>query len=311
MKKSFQTKPLINSVLEIIGKANGVIERYQEQGFTLTLRQLYYVFIAQDLLPASWIDAEYNAKKGLEPDTKNTVKNYKRLGGIVSQGRLSGYIDWDAIEDRGRVPKKPSEFEDLDQLIDAAFASYRLPRWNGQRYYAELWVEKDALSGVLQPLATEYHVTLMVNKGYSSLSAMYESAKRFIEKEDEGYETVLFYLGDHDPSGEDMVRDIQDRLNMFGSNAIVKKLALTMPQIEEYNPPPNPAKMSDSRAAKYVDKHGEDSWEVDALPPEVLHGIIREAFEEILDEARMQKVKDQEDFDKTQLRKALASLKKK
>lgn len=311
MKQAFISKRFTEDVREIIDVANDVINDYQEQGFKLTLRQLYYVFISKDLFPASWIDEDYNAKMGLQPDTKNTVKNYKRLGGIISDGRLAGLIDWDAIEDRVRVPKVPTEFDSLEDLIDAAFRAYRLPRWRGQEYYAELWVEKDALSGVLQPLATEFHVTLMVNKGYSSQSAMFEASKRFMANEEAGRKTVLFYLGDHDPSGEDMVKDIAKRLHLFGSEVEVRKLALTMTQVRRYNPPPNPTKSSDSRAKKYCEKHGNHSWEVDALPPEVMHSIIRKEFEDVLDADLMDKVKVEEERDKTLLHTALAKLRKK
>jgi hypothetical protein len=206
-------------------------------------------------------------------------------------------MDWEAIEDRGRQPRQQSEFTGLQDLVETAIYSYRLPRWEGQEHYAELWVEKDALAGVLSPLAEEFHVTLMVNKGYSSQSAMFESAERFKNAEDRI--PILFYLGDHDPSGEDMVRDIEDRLTMFGVDGLqVEKLALTMEQIEQYKPPPNPAKVKDPRARAYIRQHGHSSWEVDALPPEVLSEIIHSAFNNIVNTAKMDMVKEKEESDK-------------
>lgn len=295
----------------IVDMVNGVVVDYQAQGLRLTLRQLYYQCISHDLFPDSWIDAAYNAKNKLQPTTKNTVKNYKRLGTILSDARQAGLVDWDAIEDRGRRPNTIQEFRDLDHLFDVALGAYRLARWDGQEHYAELWVEKDALSGVLQPLASEFHVTLMVNKGYSSQSAMYEASKRFIAQEQKDKDTLLFYLGDHDPSGEDMVRDVRDRLHLYGSDVTVRKLALTMDQIEQHNPPPNPTKMSDSRADKYVDRHGNESWEVDALPPEALDAIIREEFLRSLDMDLMDEIKAQEEKDKELMRTAVASVRKK
>jgi hypothetical protein len=313
MKERFVNSKFSTDKLAIVKMANTIIASYQAQGLRLTLRQLYYQFISERIegcaFPNSWIDAEYNTKQGLQPNTKNTVKNYKRLGGILSDGRLAGLIDWDAIEDRVRVPKTQAEWDSITDLLRSAFAAYRLPRWKGQECYCELWVEKDALAGVLEPMAHEFHVTLMVNKGYSSQSAMYEAAKRFIEHEENGQTSILYYLGDHDPSGEDMVRDIRDRLHLFGSNVRVQKLALTMDQVQEYNPPPNPAKMSDSRAAKYVDKHGSDSWEVDALPPEVMHQIIRDAFSEVIDTDKMDAIKERENRDKAVLTQAAAKIK--
>lgn len=292
MKQKFKNVPIRADRLERIEKANTIIADYQAQGLRLTLRQLYYQHVTRN-----WIT--------------NEEKSYKNLIALIGDGRLAGLIDWNAIEDRVRQPRLPNEFENLESLVEAALNSFRLPRWDGQKYYAELWVEKDALSGVLEPLAREFHVTLMVNRGYSSLSAMREAGRRFADKDQEGYITRLFYLGDHDPSGEDMVRDVQDRLQMFGSQVEVTKLALTMDQVRQYNPPPNPAKMSDSRANAYVDRHGNQSWEVDALPPEVLNGIVQDAFSEILNDVKMDAIKETEEVEKKLLRKAVENLRKK
>jgi hypothetical protein len=308
-----------------------IVTNFQSRGFRMTLRQLYYQLVKDNIIP-------------------NQEKQYKRLSALLSDARLMGFIDWSAIEDRIRVPRMPSEFENLDELVDAALATYRLPRWKDQPHYVELWVEKDALAGILQPLAREYHVPMMVNRGYSSQTAMYDAGKRFLtgvygdvklpymtlaefmkgtEVGDKNAgssflketfmlnrdklpkpkkDAILFYLGDHDPSGEDMVRDIQERLEMYGVPLDVRKLALTMDQVEEYDPPPNPAKMSDPRAAEYVDKHGDTSWEVDALGPDVLDQLIRDAFDGVVDKEKMDAIKEEEEADKKLLREAVKSV---
>lgn len=289
MKESFISSNFSTEKLEKVNRANAIIADYQAQGLKLTLRQLYYQHVTKN-----WIT--------------NEEKSYKNLIRLISDARMAGLIDWDAIEDRVRVPRVPSQWDSLEDILESVYRSFRLPRWEGQEYYTELWVEKDALSGVLRPMAHEFHVTMMVNKGYSSLSAMYEASKRFLEAEDRGQRTKLFYLGDHDPSGEDMVRDIQDRLNTFGSEVIVEKIALTMAQVEEYNPPPNPAKMSDSRAAKYVNKHGNESWEVDALPPNALQDLIREALKSVVDQDKIDAVIAKEEKEKDLLRVAVQNL---
>jgi len=304
---------------ELIDECNGIIRDYRRQGLRLTLRQLYYQLVTRNSIA-------------------NEEKSYRNLGAIVSDGRLAGLIDWDAIEDRVRQPREVSEWSNLAELAEGALAAYRLPRWRGQDAYAELWVEKDALAGVLTPLSREFHVTLMVNRGYSSQSAMFEASQRFIEKceetpddraeerepvdvayrdgnEETGGEAinlsrkpVLFYLGDHDPSGEDMVRDIRDRLRMFGVGVEVTKIALTIEQVRQYNPPPNPTKITDSRAAGYIEKYGRSSWEVDALPPNVLAGIVRDAFSDVIDVEKMEAVKAEEVTDKAKLREAVAEI---
>lgn len=263
-----------------------IVSDYQAQGFRLTLRQLYYVLVARNTLP-------------------NVPRSYPNLSSLISDARLAGRIDWDAIEDRIRIPVHPPEFANLEDLVQAALASFRLPRWEGQTHYVELWVEKDALAGVLQPLALESHATLLVNRGYSSTSAMYDAHTRFAEKEAQGYDCTLFYLGDFDPSGEDMVRDISDRFIMFGVDVAVQKLALTKAQIHQYNLPPNPAKRTDPRARAFIARHGASSWEVDALPPEILQQIIRRAFEGVLDRSLLEKVLAREATEKDTLRRAL------
>ena len=289
MKIAYTDKKLRPATLRVVGIVNDVLSIYQAAGLRLTLRQLYYQLVVRNVIP-------------------NTERAYKSLGSVVSDARLVGLVDWDAIEDRIRIPRRPSEFRNLGELVYAALASYRLPRWGAQEWYVELWVEKDALSGVLAPLANEYHVTMMVNRGYSSQSAMHDAYRRFRLKERDGKRCKLFYLGDHDPSGEDMVRDIGDRLAMFGVNVEVEKLALTMEQIQQYAPPPNPAKTTDSRFAKYAEEFGSESWEVDALPPDVLDALIRDAFDGIVDTTAMEEIKAQEEEDKRLLKEAVANL---
>jgi hypothetical protein len=268
----------IQQMVEIVGE-------YQEQGLKLTARQLYYQFVARGYI-------------------ENKTQNYKNLTTLLTDARYAGLIDWSAIEDRGREPSIPSQWSSLNDLVDSAVSSFRLPRWDSQPKYCELWVEKQALAGVLEPMADEFHVVLSVNKGYSSASAMFDASQRF-KRRGHGKPKILFYLGDHDPSGEDMVRDIEDRLYEFGVGDLkVVKLALTWEQIQEFDPPPNPVKFSDSRAEAYRDKYGDECWEVDALPPDELQRIIREAFEGEVDEEAMNIVKALEEKGKDALREA-------
>ena len=292
MKEWFRDTNFREKSLRLIGECNHVIKEYQQQGLRLTLRQLYYQLVVQNIIP-------------------NKERSYKNLTGLVTDARMAGMMDWDALEDRVRVPRIPNDFRDLDHLTDAALASYKLDRWKGQENYVELWVEKDALAGILAPIAREYHITLMVNKGYSSMSAMYESSYRFKEKADQGKELHLLYLGDHDPSGEDMVRDIADRLETFGATLEVNKIAITKAQVNRHKPPPNPAKFSDPRATAYIAEHGPVSWEVDALPPRVLTTVIEQEIEALVDMDLMDEVKEQEERDKKLLLTAVSSVRKK
>lgn len=297
MRQQYTDQKFKADTIAIIRKADEILAEYAADNLVVTVRQLYYQFVARDLIP-------------------NSQKSYKRLADIIMQGRMSGLLDWDRIEDRGRLPESPSEWSSIDQIVDAAVAQFKLPRLRGQHVYAELWVEKQALAGVLAPLAREFHVTLMVNKGYSSASAMRESALRFERKAKDlqqytrrRVERVLFYLGDHDPSGEDMVRDIRDRLTTFGVDRLdVRKVALTMGQIEQYEPPPNPAKTTDSRYEKYAAQHGTESWELDALDPPTLRAVIREAFASVVDRAAWDTVIREEEAQRARMKAAVAAM---
>ena len=211
---------------KVYNKIVEIVEEFQEQGYRMTLRQLYYQLVSRDVIP------------NLQPE-------YAKLSTLLTEARMYGFIDWDFIEDRIRIPKKHSEWDDIPDVVNSAINSYRRNRWQDQENYLEVWVEKDALSGVLEPITEKYHVHLMVNRGYSSASAMHDASIRFRNQESNEKKTFILYLGDHDPSGMDMVRDIQSRMNIFDSTVDVKRIALNMDQIEEFNPPPNPAKMSD------------------------------------------------------------------
>jgi hypothetical protein len=297
VKEKFQSKSFRQDSLTLIDQCNEIVTDYLNQGLKLTLRQLYYQLVTANII-------------------KNEERSYRQLSSLVSDARLAGLIDWDAIEDRVRVPRIPSEFKNLSDLVDAALYSYRLPRWETQFNYVELWVEKDALAGVLLPLAHKYHVTMMVNRGYSSQSAMYEASKRFAHKSNEGFRSgrlrkmILLYLGDFDPSGEDMVRDIQERLNMFGVVVDVNKIALTLAQIKKYNPPPNPAKIEDPRSKEFIERHGSSSWEVDAINPRELQKIITREIERFIDKDAMRIITDKEDVDKMKLTQAVKEIMK-
>jgi hypothetical protein len=265
---------------ELLDQIVDIVESYLAQGLTLTNRQLYYQLVSKGFIP-------------------NADEIYKRICTFLTDARYAGLIDWDAIEDRGRVPHKPLEFNNIKERIDLAVANYRLPRWQDQEYYVELYCEKQGMENVLKPVADKYHICFGSNKGYSSASTMYDLAERIAGKIYEGKKSVILYLGDHDPSGLDMVRDIGSRITEFlisGNDVVdilgddennpclrVVPLALNMGQIKQYNPPPNPAKIKDPRAGWYIQKFGMKSWELDALEPRVLVEIAENGVEDFLD----------------------------
>lgn len=273
MSKIAYVKPVRwrKKTLEFLTKVTAIVEDYDKQGYRMTLRQLYYQLVSADVIA-------------------NTPQEYSHLSRVLTEARIAGLLDWDFIEDRVRVPRAHPHWRDIPDLVNSATSSYRRDRWADQKQFLEVWVEKDALSGVLAPITEKFHVTLMVNRGYSSATAMHDAAVRLRSKEKSGKKVTILYIGDHDPSGEDMVRDIRGRLKIFRCNATIKKIALTMTQIEKYEPPPNPAKMSDPRAEGYVNKHGESSWEVDALRPDVLNKLLTSEIMKIIDMKKYNKI---------------------
>jgi hypothetical protein len=259
MKEQFIDWNPSGASAEIVNAAEAICRDYYQQGYNLTLRQLYYQFVARGLIA-------------------NTTQSYKRLGSIVDSARLAGLLDWSYIEDRTRnVYRTDGADESPEEAIAATAGGYARALWNDQPNHVEVWVEKEALAGVIQRAANEVGVNYFACRGYVSQSEMYSSGKRFRLLSQRGKKCTILHLGDHDPSGIDMTRDIETRLSMFSGyldEPDVRRIALNMDQIEELNPPPNPAKQTDSRFAAYLEEYGDESWELDALDPTTLHDLI-------------------------------------
>jgi hypothetical protein len=264
---------------EVVQHIVDIVNEYQQEGYVLTLRQLHY-----QLVTNNWI--------------VNHDSAYKKLGGILDDCKYAGIIDWDNIEDRGRIPYIPYYVQDVESALNDTIDQYRINRQKGQEVYIELWTEKDALSAILKRSTEKYHIQLVVNKGYTSSSAIYRAYQRCLYKIIGDQRVIILYFGDHDPSGLDMVRDIRERLqfmflngnhsDMFGDihdvEAVfeVLPIGLTMEQIRDYDLPPNPTKLTDSRANGYIEKFGKTCWEVDALRPQTLTSIIEYNIENII-----------------------------
>ena len=260
IKRSFQKESRW-----IIYEANKIIEDLQEQGFTLTIRQLYYQFVSKDLIP-------------------NKQSEYDKLGNIINKARLAGLVDWEAIEDRTRNLERLAHWSSPTEIVEACVRSFRLSRWETQEHRVEVWIEKDALLGVISGVCEEYDVPYFSCRGYVSQSEMWRASERFEMYRRLGQTPVIIHLGDHDPSGIDMTRDILDRQLLFGGFKFnVKRIALNYDQVKKYNPPPNFAKMKDPRFQSYVPEFGKSCWELDALEPSVMVNLIRENIEKFID----------------------------
>lgn len=279
VKKNFQIETRV-----MIQHAERIMNEYEQQGFKLTLRQLYYQFVARDIIP-------------------NKQTEYKRLGDIVNNARLAGLLDWDQIEDRTRNVVAPPAWHSPQHIIRAVASQYQEDLWRNQEVRPEVWIEKEALSGVVVPICEELRLPYLACRGYLSQSESYAAGQRFAEAYRRGQRTIILHLGDHDPSGIDMTRDNDDRLQMFAGYGKVemKRLALNMDQIEQYQPPPNPAKETDSRFEDYKREYGDESWELDALNPTIISGLIRDAVDEFRDLDLWDEMEREEAIHKEQL----------
>lgn len=271
----------------LINQANNIITEYNAAGYVLTVRQLYYQFVAKDII-------------------ENSEKSYKNLASIITKARMAGMLSWLAIEDRNR--QHNGYWYDEDELNPIRDLPHyiQFDRWDRQERYVEVWVEKEALGNVVSRACKPYLVPHLSCKGYLSASEAWRAGQRFKDKIMEGKECILIHLGDHDPSGIDMTRDNKDRIDLFTGfpeHVTVTRLALNMDQVEEYKPPPNPTKITDSRAGKYIKRFGHDSWELDALDPAVIESKIQREINKYIDNDMWELVAKEEQEKKDILRR--------
>lgn len=317
MKISYVPRKFQADSQAVIEQATAICEEYA--GLSLTLRQLYYQFVARGLVA-------------------NNQRSYDRLGSIISDARLAGEFDWDHIVDRTRSLQKLPTWGSPAALVADAAKQFRTDLWAPQKRRVEVWIEKDAAIGVIERICDLNHVPYFSCRGYTSSTEMWNAANRVGEYLRNGEQTLLLHIGDHDPSGLDMTRDINDRLRTFistdwanefmgfgthtrggirhsmlnhmsaaGNTGLsdhdvpwqVKRIALTVEQIEQYQPPPNYAKQSDSRFDAYMAATGlDESWELDALDPYVMEQLIQDEIDAFRDDEIFAKAERAQEVDR-------------
>jgi hypothetical protein len=250
-----------------------------------TVRQVYYQLVSRQIIG-------------------NNRSQYQAVSNLLVDARKDGTIPWEWIEDRLRRPRSVPMWTDLADFMNSVRHSYRRDVWDDQPGYLECWLEKDALSGIFEDVLEEYGATLNVGRGYDGWDSIHNAAERFLDKSENGVKTTVLYFGDFDPSGEDMVRSLQSRLAELGAEPEVVKCALTAADVELYDLPPDFAKKTDTRAAKFIARYGDLSVELDALPMDVLRTRIVEEVEARMDMAALARVQAKEE----QERKRLAAM---
>lgn len=259
----FDSKPR-RETLEMIEQADAILMEYKQNRWaTPTLRQLYYQFVSRDLFA-------------------NTMANYNKLVRNVSLGRLMGSIDWTHLVDRERPKRGNYRWKSIEAMLNYFAGEYTPDLWAYQDVRVEVWIEKNALIGTIQGVCLHNGVDYMSCKGYASQTMLYEAAERVREADDEGKRLIILHLGDHDPSGIDMTRDIEARVSMFAERDVeVRRIALNMDQVREHNPPPNPAKETDARFEDYARVYGYECWELDALNQDIIARLVRKELKEL------------------------------
>lgn len=289
-------KTFRGEALDLITVMNRIVEDYTDQGYTLTVRQLYYQLVARDHIP-------------------NTEKSYKRITGLVNDARLAGHMDWSAIEDRTREFVSRSHWDSPSEIVNSCVSNYHEDLWGDQPTRVFVIVEKEALVGVLEGTCYALDVPLLAARGYPSSSVLREFA---VEQMQTAFEreqgVVILHLGDHDPSGMDMSRDLEDRLNLFaetsymGGDFTFSRIALNMSQIKKYKPPENPAKSTDSRFKEYRRLYGASSWELDALSPDQLTELVDSHVHRYIDPERWSATRQRINDGKAKLRNMAKAL---
>lgn len=263
MKKKFENHDFKAKSLAKIERINSIIDEYKSQ--QLTLRQMFYQLVARGFI-------------------ENSQREYKNLGNLISQARYAGLIDWDVIEDRTRSYLGSSRYNSTPASeIRYAADFFRLDKWTNQPIYVEVWLEKQAMEPIIArgclPTGTPYFCC----RGYCSASELYRAAQHFIKRED-CKERHIIYLGDHDASGLQMPEYIADRMKLFGAQVEIHRIALTMEQIQTFNPPPSYVKVTDTRGSGYIEKYGDTCWELDALKPGYVEKLVDDAIRPYFDE---------------------------
>ena len=285
-KECYQETSFKEASLKKIAVMNSLIAEYQRQGYVLTVRQLYYQLVARDYI-------------------ENTLRSYKNTANLINDAKMSGLIDWDAIEDRTREFLTGAHWSSGGEIIRACAEQYNEDRWAEQETRVFVIIEKEALVGVLQQTCKNYDVPILAARGYPSGTVLREFAKRMLLPAIRAGQAIrILHLGDHDPSGIDMTRDLEDRLSMFTYGQIeyaTNRIALTMDQIEDQNPPENPAKQTDSRFEDYQQRFGDSSWELDALSPQFLNDLVEENIQQEIDEDAWERTKQRVDFIRDQI----------
>ncbi len=252
------------------------------QNNPMTVRQVYYQLVSRQVV-------------------ENSRSAYQAVSNLLVDARKDGTIEWAWIEDRLRRPRRVSMWDGLSKFAETVRKAYRRDVWAAQPGLVECWLEKDALSGIFEEILDYYGVTLNVGRGYDGWDSIHNASVRF----NEWHDVTILYFGDLDPSGEDMVRSLKERLEFFGCCPEIVKCALTKEDVDLYELPPDFTKAKDTRREAFVEKYGDMAVELDALPMEVLRERIVAELEARMDMPALKKTRRVEGRERAKLLRVL------
>lgn len=266
---------------ELLEKA--IFDVFAEERPRLTVRRLYYALEV----------------RGVVPKTEN---GYRKVQYALVRMRKSGALPYNWIADNTRWQKKPVTYNDLRSALDLWHQAYRRDLWRNQKDYVEIWIEKDALAGVVYEITANYDVPLMVTRGFSSLTFIHDAAD-YLETIDK--QIYIYHFGDLDPSGVSASQQVEKGLKERCNNVHFEMAAVTAAQVEKYQLATRPNKKKDSRAKRWKYPY---SCELDALPTPILRQMVEDCISRHIDPWQYERIKRIETLERETLSGMLENL---
>jgi hypothetical protein len=245
----------------------------------VTVRGLYY-------------QAEVAKVPGIDKDDPGYSKVQRQVLGLRRAKRLP----YSQISDATRWMRKPTSYDSVADALQATACLYRRNLWRDATEYVEIWDEKDACAGTIYPVTSEYDVPLMVTRGYCSETFAFEAIE---SRGDDKRPYYVYYLGDFDRAGRDAARSLRKKLEQFGAEKGVEvhfiELAVTLEQIQTLGLPTREPKRKSAADKAWPYKY---ACELDAVPPDVLRALVREAIERHLPAHQLKILKIAEESEK-------------
>jgi hypothetical protein len=268
------------------------IKRRRASNAELTQRREAFYEIIAEMKPMTVRQVFYQATvRGI---IEKTEGGYTKVQTDLAAMRRAGWLPYDWIADNTRWQRKPTTFDSVEEALRETARFYRKDLWRDADCYVEIWLEKDALSGVLWPITSLYDVPLMVARGYASLSFLHGSAEYLNELDVPAY---VYHLGDFDPSGVNAAEKIEETLRELAPDADIEfqRIAVTEEQIAFWDLPTRPTKKSDTRSKGF----GDTSVELDAIEPEQLRTLVDDVIQTHLPPEQFAKLKIAEESERT------------